>query len=302
MDQYNLEIIRSLLQKAVRRAEVELVAKLVKYLISIDDFTWLKNRLAVMAYEECWTYGANLYDDQNKQKVLDQYLELTTTVKNKNAAGLAILASKYQDGDWSALAGNQDQKNAIKSIANAMDNKDMFWDWVRGKKPTYDKYHGRIESAKRAVTKAKFETDKAMMYAAAYFSVKDEVPSTTQAQPQNSPDFPYWIAIDKHTTYGREYIEEASMKIGILPRRGMRVAFYLGGSECNAVGNSPYWGLAKNWELGRMKEYTLPEIYAKWDELKPELIKISERKVDEIKSILDEPIADIDDGDQLSLL
>ena len=68
MDSYNLEIIKSLLQKAVRRADVELTEKVVKYLISIDEFKWLKSRLAVIAYEECWTFGSQLYNDQNKHE------------------------------------------------------------------------------------------------------------------------------------------------------------------------------------------------------------------------------------------
>lgn len=302
MNQYNLEIIRSLLQKAVRRADVELVEKIVKYLISIDDFTWLKNRLAVIAYEECWTFGSQLYDDQNKQKVLEQYLELAATVKNKNAAGLAILASKYHDGEWKALVGDTDQKKAIESISNAIDSPNDFWKWVRSQKRTYDKYHGRIESAKKAVTKCKFETDKAMIYAAAYFAIKDEVPKTVPAQPQNDPNFPYWVAIDKHTTIGREAFIDTCQQVDLHPVAAQTIAFYLEGSRCNQIANSPYWDLAKKWAFDRMKDLTSQMIYTKWEELKPILIEFTRGSADEVKNIIEKPIFDSGDSDQLSLL
>ncbi len=301
MDKYNLEITKSLLQKAVRRADVELTEIIVKYLISIDEFKWLKSRLAVIAYEECWTFGSQLYDDQNKLKVLEQYLELAATVKNKNAAGLATLASKYHDGEWKALVGNADQKKAIKSVANAIGSPNDFWEWVRSQKRTYNKHHGRIESAKRAVTKCKFETDKAMIYAVAYFAIKDEVPKTVPAQPQHDPNFPYWVAIDKHTTIGKEAFIDAYKKIDLLAVRGQRIAFYLEGSKCNQIMNSPYWDLSKDWQLNRMG-YTITQIHAKWNELKPILIELTKRRADEVKNIIEKPISDTGDSDQLSLL
>ena len=302
MDQYNLEIIHSLLQKAVRRAEVELVAKLVKYLISIDDFTWLKNRLAVITYEECWTYGSQLYNDENQHKVLEQYLELTATVKNKNAAGLATLASKYHEGDWTALVGDQDQAGAIEVVANAITSPDDFWKWIRNQKRTYGKHHGRIESAKKAITKAKFKTDKAMMYAAAYFSAKDEVPKTAPAQPQNSPNFPYWVAIDKHTNMGRVAFLDAYQMVDLLLVDAQTITFYLEGSKCNQIANSPYWDLAKQWNFDRMNDLTPQMIHAKWEEFKPVFIKLTKSRADEVREIIESPISNSGKTDQLSLL
>ena len=50
----------SLITKAVRRGNVDLVEKTFNYLINIaGQRHWLKNRLAVIGYEECWQY-ANL--------------------------------------------------------------------------------------------------------------------------------------------------------------------------------------------------------------------------------------------------
>ncbi len=148
--------------------------------------------------------------------LLEQYVTLSSTVKNKDAAGLATLAVKYKEGDWKALRGSNSQRSAITSVSNAIDNPDAFWKWAleNGRR-----HVGRIEAARVSLTKAIFDTDKAMMYAAAYFAAKDEVPLTANAQPLNSPNFPYWIAFDKHTDYGREVISEAAQKIDIYPSR-----------------------------------------------------------------------------------
>ena len=180
MNEHNLQVEHSLLQKAVRRGAIDVVEKVVKYLLSLGDSKWLHNRLPVMIYEECWPLGNQI----TSGNLLDQYVALARTIKNKDAAGLATLATKLHEGDWKALRGTREQRDAIKSVKNAIDNPHEFWKWAR------DSGAGnisRIEAARVAVKKANFDTDKAMMIAAAYFSAKDLVPLVTDAQPQNSP-------------------------------------------------------------------------------------------------------------------
>ncbi|MCB9250704.1 MAG: hypothetical protein H6613_20270 [Ignavibacteriales bacterium] len=146
----------------------------------------------------------------------------------------------------------------------------------------HDKHHGRIEAARRAVSKANFETDKAMMYAAAYFAVKDEVPITALTQPLNNPNFPYWIAFDKHTDIGKEVFIEAYSKINILPYNGMHLAFFLEGAICNDITTSPYWQLAKDWQMQKMG-YTYSQANIIWDQLKPVIIELTNNKAEELK-------------------
>ena len=297
MDQLDLQVFRSLLQKAVRRGEVKIVEKVVKYLLSIGDIKWLGRRLTVIIYEECWTIGDQITDCN----ILEQYKNLTLTVKNKDAAGLATLAAKYNEGNWSALRGTKPQRDAITSVANAIKNPDAFWSWVKGQKLAFNKHHGRIKAAKVAVSKANFETDKAMMFAAAYFAVKDEIPITTHVQPQQSKDFPYWIAYDKHTSEGKEIIIEACQKINIYASRGMQLAFYFEGALCNQLTASPYWHLSKDWQIENMG-YTDTQADIIWNKLKPEIIELTKKRVEELRATLDKPIANKVSGDQLSLL
>lgn len=294
MKEQNLQVEHSLLQKAVRRGHVGVVDIVVKYLLSQGDSKWLHNRLPVMIYEECWSLGNHITADN----LLEQYIALSSTVKNKNAAGLANLAVKYHEGNWKALRGSYTQRTAITSVANAISNPNEFWEWAR---ENGRGHISRIEAAKAAVIKANFETDKIMMIAAAYFSVKDLVPLTVQAQPQNNPDFPYWIAFDKHTDIGREMIIEAALQIDVLPHHAMQLAFYLEGAVCNDIATSPFWQLAKDWQMQKMG-YTYSEANIIWERLKPIIIELTKDKVKELKERIEAGCSGAKNELQMSLI
>jgi len=85
------------------------------------------------------------------------------------------------------------------------------------------------------------------MYVAAYFAAKDTVLLTVLAQAQKDPDFPYWIALDKHTFTGKDIIIYAGNEIDFSAHRGMLFAFYLEGETCSDMTESPYWQLPKDW-------------------------------------------------------
>lgn len=279
----NLE--RSLLQKAIRRGNVELVEKVVKYLISKGDFDWLRKRLAVITYEECWTLGTELRFDKNEHIIIEQYKNLALAVKNKNAAGLASLAMQLDKKNKTS-----DEVKAIETIANAMDNKEEFWDWIKTE-PGYQKHKRRIELAKEHVTKAVYPTDKAQMFAAAYLCGKELVPETKFTQPDNDPNFPYWIAFDKHTELGRMLIEKAAKKIGCNYYEAARLAFYFEGSVTKQLTDSPYWEHILTFGNDASKT---------WNELKPILIDISKDHAKALEERINKPIPKKEDP-QLSL-
>ncbi len=58
--------------------------------------------------------------------------------------------------------------------------------------------------------------DSSMMYAAAYLTVKYPIPEIRSMDPDNDKDFPFWIAVDKHTSAGREvYFKKVVGKAGL---------------------------------------------------------------------------------------
>lgn len=212
-----LGIERSLLQKAVRRGNTEIVEKVINYLRKQDDIAWLKKRLVLMTYEECWTYADKINTNCKPYQLLEQYKTLATTVKNKNASGLADLAVNKTEWKGAAAFGNRNEQSAIDYIINAMDRPEAFWNWIKSQS-------GYSGTAENAMSKASFPGDKAMIFAAAYLSVKEPTPETRPTSPDSNPDFPYWVAFDKHTEKGRVIYIEACNRLKLDAATGMKLA------------------------------------------------------------------------------
>ena len=252
------ELERSLLQKAIRRGNEELTEKVVRYLTNVGDTTWLKNRFPIIVFEECWTYTGL------------SYTALSRTVKNKNAAGLGSLAVKNNTSD----------DPTIRAVARGLENPVKFWVWVR----SFNIHKPIIETAFSASRKSVSPDDKAMMFAAAYLAVKYTVPETKVIEPNNDLNFPYWIAIDKHTGRGREIYIEACKEIELDAYNGMLLGFYLEGSVVNQLQDSPYWEQLKLSQLGYNYEHAA-EI---WVELRPRIINKSRSTVERMIERIEE--------------
>jgi hypothetical protein len=274
------ELERSLLQKAVRRGNEYVIDKVFRYLLLNDNKLWLKKRLVVMGYEECWTFANKININCSNYEILEQYKTLARKIKNKNADGLADLARKLNEYEYSALVGNEQEQKAIQSVANSMKYPEKYWKWIRTQ-PLCQGHKFRIEQAKRDVNKKTISDDSSMMYAAAYLAVKYLIPETQSMEPDNDPNFPYWIAVDKHTSIGREAYIEACNSINLSPVRGMHLGFYLEGGVCNKVIESPFWDHMVNWYLNHI-HFTMNEAKEKWEELKPILIDLTKDSVNEM--------------------
>jgi len=258
------DIERSLLQKAVRRGDEEQVGRIVKYLVGVEDEAWLKKRLFVIAYEECWPLGSSI----TLTNLTEEYRKIARSVKNKNAAGLVSLATKYNEGSKDIIRSiSSEALDNVVSIAEAIKSPGSYWKFIE-QQPGYLRNWNRIEAARKAVSKAGFVHDKALMYAAACLALEEEIPSVSLADPI---PLPYWIAFDKHTEMGRSIITEASNNIGVDAYAGMQMAFLFEGSLCNQISDSPYWDLYVNWKINK-----LGVAVNNWDELKAEIIRLSE--------------------------
>ncbi len=144
---------------------------------------------------------------------------------------------------------------------------------------------------KLAVSKANFDYDKALMYAAVCLILETEIPGTQLTEPSNQ-EFPYWIAFDKHTEVGRAIIIKASHQINLDSYAGMQLAFLMEGSLCNGIIKSPYWNHFMNWKLDK-----LGSAVDRWEELRNEIIELTNSRVE----MLLEKIYRIEETPQLSL-
>jgi len=277
------ELERSLLQKAVRRGNENLVEKVVNYLTIIGDQTWLRNRLVIMVYEECWMYANALRLDTN---IMEQYKSLAKAVKNKNAAGLASLAFKHTENAKGLLINDEETNNSIRSVALGIELQDKFWELIK-LESGYNDNRRSVEIAQQHIKRASFPEEKAMFLAAAYLAVNFPVSGIQMIEPNNDPNFPYWIAIDKHTGRGREIYIEACREINLDSFAGMQFGFYMEGSRCNQMQLSPFWEQMKTWQF-KILGFTLEQAAEKWEKLKPLVIKKTKSTVESMIQRIEE--------------
>lgn len=287
---------RSLLQKAVRRGYPDIVEKVFNYLISQKDIIWMRKRLYIITYEECWPYGNNLIPRESKFKIIEHYKKLAISEKNKNAAGLAGLANLYTNENRIINQLDQMTATAIRTIANSIKNTDEYWDWIKHQS-NYRKHKFMIEKVREASIKASFSEEEAMFYSSAYFCIKDQVPVVSEL-PAKQDEFPYWVAIDKHTTEGKDILAEIAEKYKILPYHLYQIAFFMEGSVCNKVINSPYWELFSEIEL-RRRGYRIKEAQDIWDQVKQDVIDLSAKHVDEMLNRINN--VEEEDTDQINM-
>ena len=289
IEEHKTQIMRSLLQKGVRRGDPELVEKVFDYLIKDGDLSWVKQRLSVITAEECWPLLFEISDKSNIRKVKDMFLRVTESEKYKGAAGIASYASRVADkGHSQKVYGTKQEKELVQITAEFILKPEDYWEKLKSKAKKENKEHLYF-TVKELSKSASFETDKAMFFVAGLLAVNFGIPKITipnKISPQE--EFPYWIAIDKHTELGRVLIREFAMNHkDYTSFEGMefylkKYQFYFEGSKVNHLADERLWKLNVLSDLVRMKR-TESDAEEEWEKYKPELIKYLEKYTDEIK-------------------
>lgn len=242
------QICRSLLQKAVRRGAVSVAEKAVIHLIQKGETAWLKNRLGVIAFEETWAYVSRLQFTTNEDSLIKQYVSLAKSSKNKNAAGLGSLAYEFSRGGGVILAKDDPTNRYIKIVAEAIKRPDDFWLWIKKLKSDSAELLF-LEKAEIGFKLAGWPWDKAFALASAYLFVCDEVPEVAINNPSGPIEFPYWVAIDKHTSAGKMALVKCAEKFDINNTTLGWIQFYLESAKCENLQFSPWWEREKAWRL-----------------------------------------------------
>ena len=277
------QISRSLLQKAVRRSDLEMTKLAIAFIIHNNDFDWMRKRLAVITFEECWTYGLEVSYEKDEKIITDHLLKIVGTVKNRNAAGLGSLAYVLSEGDESVFNSDSGDRD-IKIIAEAIKRHKDFWEWTK-KQKLNDKQKTLVENADKGFRKAGWPWDRAFAQAAAYLAITGDVPETIYVQPKSEINFPLWVAIDKHTQQGKTAIREAAKQINFNANKALWLAFYFESAKCNRIEYSPWWEREIKW---RMKKLDLNADEAKeiWERLKPIIIELLKDETEKLREKL----------------
>jgi len=241
---------RSLLQKAVRRGNTELVYTASALIESLDgrSATWLETRTAVIMFAECWPLAAEMLFTKPFHSKVAALLRVAHCQKARDATGLGFLAYAMDRGDDTVLAGVSDDK-AVRLIAKAIRQPADFWSWI-SEQPAEGRRKSLIEKAFRYREGGR-PHDKTVVQAAAYLALTTPPP---EINPALAPEgaFPYWVVFDRHTAEGKRVLRDVArdlhMPIALLEWS----LFYYEGAVANADAPSPWWQTYCRWHFERL--------------------------------------------------
>lgn len=244
---------RSLLQKAVRRGSSTLVTKVFNHLYEIGDIRWLKQRIGVMIAEECWPLMVEWMPPkkQEEQVVMAEILsKLANSVKFKDAAGLGALAYALSEGDGSVLTGCEED-DTIRRICEAITDANTYWEWAISQ--CSNTHETRlVEHAKKAYGKGGWPWDRAFIQATAYLAIMDGLPKLYTV-PTIEVNFPFWVALDKHTPQGKAALHRVAKETRFSWRQLNWVSFYCeSGRVTKKHEPSRWWDKEVEWRLGKV--------------------------------------------------
>ncbi len=295
---------RSLLQKAVRRSDNTIVAKVVDCLHEIGDAAWLKRRTGVIIAEECWPLMAKWKlpkKSETQQKAIkDILIQVASSKKFKDAAGLGSLAYALSEGDNSVLTGS-DEDHYIKSLSTAIKDAKKYWEWAISQCSS-DPMFRLVTQAEKAYRKGGWPWDRAFIQATAYLAIKNGIPKQQPVLDAIKVKFPFWVALDKHTPQGKAVLREVSKRTGFSWRQLNWVSFYCESGHVDDAISSQWWNREVEWRLGKVG-LSFDAAKTMWTKAQPEFIKLLQDESARLEKIFGESISyPTDENGQLYFL
>jgi hypothetical protein len=261
---------RSLLQKAVRRGNVDLVFTTSAFLESLASAhkNWYLTQTAIITFEECWPLGTELIFNKKFHSKVAALIRVARSAKARDATGLGYLAYALSQGDTSVLDDTADDK-AIKIVANAIQRPDDFWQWITWQKTTAAEKI-LIDNALR-FKKAGLPHDQAVIQAAAYLTVTGQLSRIEAGQPSD-PKFPYWVVFDNHTPEGRRVLGDIARDLHISLAQLEWTYFYYEGALANGEISSKWWDRHCQWHFKKI-ELAADEAHLLWDPARVQVVE-----------------------------
>jgi hypothetical protein len=238
---------RSLLQKAVRRGHVELTRQTACHLLGVGDASWLRQRTAVIVFEECWPLAADLDWGADRRMLVERLARVAQAEKVKDATGLGSLAHALVSNDHATVLSGSAPDRHIERVADAIRHPVDFWNWT-SQRATGERVCVLVEAARHAHRRGGWPWDQAFIVAAAYLAVTGGVPHVHLAAPQTE-EFPYWVALDRHTPQGKVALRAIAKQEDTSLRHLLWASFYFEGALTNAARASVWWSREVAWRL-----------------------------------------------------
>lgn len=261
---------RSLLQKAVRRGDADIVytASAVLASLSPREKNWYRTRTAIITFEECWPLGSDLIFNRKFYSKVAALIRVTRAVKSRDASGLGYLAQAMIDGDASVLTGSADDKH-IKIVANAIKRPDDFWRWIGDQKKSDDQA-ALVANALRFKQEGS-PRDRAVIQSAAYLAVTTPLPNPQEVLPTERR-FPYWVAFDRHTAEGKLVMRDVARDLHIALPQLEWTCFYFEGAQTNGEIPSKWWQRHSQWYFDKIG-LPMAEAHLLWEPARKQVIE-----------------------------
>jgi hypothetical protein len=261
---------RSLLQKAVRRGNVDLVftASAILESLAPTSQNWYLNQAAIITFEECWPLGTELIFNKKFHSKVAALIRVARATKARDATGLGYLAYALSQGDSSVLDDSADDKT-IKIVASAIRRPDDFWQWISWQK-TSTAAKLLIDNAAR-FKKAGLPHDQAVIQAAAYLTASGQLCEVAAGQPLDQK-FPYWLVFDNHTPEGRRVLRDIARDLHISLPQLEWTYFYFECASANAEIFSKWWDRYCQWHFKKI-ELPANEAHLLWDPAKVQMME-----------------------------
>jgi hypothetical protein len=260
---------RSLLQKAVRRGNIELVLTTSALLDSLSskERNWYRTRAAIIAFEDCWPLGTELAFNKKFHSKVAAMIRVSCSEKTKDATGLGYLGYALFEGDRSVLGATPEER-PLNIIASAIQRPSNYWQWLLSQK-TGGKAKTLIENAYH-YRNAGHPRDRAVVQAAAYLALSTEIPTVKELKPA-SDKFPFWVAFDMHTAEGRRVMRDVTRDLH-LPRQQLEwTYFYFEGAVTNGDMPSMWWDRYCRWYFRKIG-LPIDEAHLVWQPVKDQVI------------------------------
>lgn len=277
--------LRSLLQKAVRRGADHVVKATARSIIALGDRAWLRSRAVVITFEESWPLAQSLVLTRDQQTREAALLRVSRATKQKDAAGLGALAFALHEGDQSML-DIVPSRRMLRIVSGGLDRPDAYFDWVLSQCPSAESRRV-VVTARDYLAAATWGWDKATILAAALLAASGGVPALPPAKPAGS-DFPYWVALDKHTPEGKEALRRVGIKHGIAYRQLIWASFYCESAVVNALEPSAWFEVERSWRL-RKAGLNMQSAMELWTRVRPTLSVELSAKAESLRAQVERP-------------
>jgi len=200
----------------------------------------------VITFEECWPLASKLDVNKTLDSKIHALVSVARSIKFKDAGSLGALAYAHSAGDNSVLA-LADETGPIRLVAEAIKRPGAFFEWCN-KNCTSQVQLDIVRAARRYLGSAGWAWDKACILAAAYLASAATPPQVIEIN-TDEQDFPYWVALDKHTPQGKNALRSIAREVKKPYRQLLWASFYFESALVTESGPSPWWEVERLWRL-----------------------------------------------------